>query len=67
MHCLDCHAQGTATTAVGVCHDCGAGVCTGHARVTDRSVRRDPVVGAPHEAVARTVRCPQCATASTAA
>ncbi|MFD7298354.1 DUF2180 family protein [Streptomyces sp. NPDC059897] len=67
MHCLDCHAQGTAATAIGVCHDCGAAVCEGHARVTDRSVRRGPVVGAPQEAVARTVRCPKCATASTAA
>ncbi|MWA14603.1 DUF2180 family protein [Streptomyces sp. BA2] len=66
MHCLDCRERATTSTAVGVCHDCGAAVCETHARVDARPVRRGTVLGAPDEAVARTVRCPKCAEARAA-
>ncbi|MFZ3474247.1 DUF2180 family protein [Streptomyces sp. 4.24] len=61
MHCLDCHMAGTVSPAVGVCRDCGAAVCANHARVTEREVRRRPLLAPPVETPARTVHCFQCA------
>lgn len=64
MHCLDCRAQGTTSTAVGVCHGCGAAVCHEHTRVTPRGVRGGPLLGRPAEVTAaRTIRCITCAAA----
>lgn len=63
MHCLDCRTSGTNSTAVGICRSCGAGVCTAHARVEARSLRRGSPLGVPVEAAARRVLCPVCAAA----
>ncbi|MFD9428893.1 MULTISPECIES: DUF2180 family protein [unclassified Streptomyces] len=67
MHCLDCHATGTHSATVGICHGCGAGVCAGHTRIAARSVRRGPLPGAFGEAPARRVLCPVCAAAESPA
>ncbi|MET9715275.1 DUF2180 family protein [Streptomyces rochei] len=66
MHCLDCRAQGTTSTAVGVCHDCGAAVCPEHTLVAHRVVRGGPLLGRPGEVTARTIRCTTCAAAQAA-
>lgn len=63
MHCLDCRTAGANSTAVGICQSCGAGVCTVHAHVEARSLRRGSPLGAPVEAAARRVLCPVCAVA----
>ena len=34
MNCYDCANHHTATPAVAICHDCGAGVCPDHAITT---------------------------------
>ncbi len=31
MNCYDCHQNGTATPAIGICEECGAGICPQHA------------------------------------
>ncbi|MFD7957142.1 DUF2180 family protein [Streptomyces ardesiacus] len=66
MHCLDCRAQGTTSTAVGVCRDCGAAVCDGHTLVAHRVVRGGPLLGRPGEVISRTIRCTTCAAAQAA-
>ncbi|WP_405421564.1 DUF2180 family protein [Streptomyces erythrochromogenes] len=60
MHCLDCHAQGATTPAVGICRACGA-VCTNHARVITHEVHRRPFLAPPAETPVRSVRCFPCA------
>ncbi|MFF9322910.1 DUF2180 family protein [Streptomyces sp. NPDC014735] len=59
MHCLDCHTQGVANTAVALCLDCGAAVCEDHARITT-GVRRGPLLGPPYGPPTRSVRCRVC-------
>ncbi|MEU2894991.1 DUF2180 family protein [Streptomyces sp. NPDC001273] len=66
MHCLDCRAQGTTSTAVGVCRDCGAAACHEHTFVANRTMRRGPLLGQSDEVMARTVRCTTCAAAQAA-
>ncbi|WP_412104202.1 DUF2180 family protein [Streptomyces europaeiscabiei] len=61
MHCLDCRAREATSEAVGICRECGAGVCENHARVTVRSLRGGSMLSAPYEPPARTVRCFTCA------
>ncbi|WP_430284820.1 DUF2180 family protein, partial [Salmonella enterica] len=56
MHCLDCRARGTTSTAVGVCRDCVAAVCPEHTLVAHRVVREGPLLGRPGEVTARTVQ-----------
>ncbi|WP_442815866.1 DUF2180 family protein [Streptomyces sp. NBC_01205] len=63
MHCLDCHSQGVASPALGVCRGCGAAVCANHARVTTYQVHRRPLLAPPSETPARSVRCFPCAAA----
>lgn len=31
MNCYDCHSDGDIAQALGICHDCGAGVYADHA------------------------------------
>ncbi len=66
MQRLDSRTQGATSTAVGVCHDCGAAVCEEHARVVVNEVRRGSMLAAPYRAPARMVRCPLCAAARAA-
>ena len=40
MNSLECALQDRATTAVGLCHDCGAGVCIHHAGISERQLTR---------------------------
>ena len=65
MNCLDCAANGQVTPAVGVCHDCGAGVCVDHVVSRDRPLTRLEGIGmkVKVEPPARLVRCEVCATA----
>ncbi len=51
--------------AVGVCHDCGAGVCSDHAIVRDRHLTRIMTVNMEVEVEppARILRCGVCAAA----
>ncbi|WP_405387223.1 DUF2180 family protein [Streptomyces sp. NBC_01102] len=63
MHCLECHAEGEDSNAVGVCHRCGAAVCAGHAPTATRSVRHKSLIGTPGEHQERTLLCPVCAEA----
>jgi hypothetical protein len=30
MNCYDCHQDGTTTPAIGICEQCGAGICPDH-------------------------------------
>ena len=65
MNCLDCAANDQATPAVGVCHDCGAGVCVDHAVSRDRHLTRIMTISmeVKIEPPARVLRCEVCATA----
>ena len=69
MHCLDCTTIGSPTTAVGVCHCCGAGVCVDHAKIHDHYLTRsepiDQVIRI--EPPARSLWCGACAAANEAA
>ncbi|WP_374935732.1 DUF2180 family protein [Streptomyces sp. SM11] len=58
MHCLECHAEGRGSNAVGVCHTCGAAVRAQHVRTVTRSVRHGSHIGTPGEHQERTPRCP---------
>ena len=62
MECFDCAGLDRAAPAVGVCADCGAGVCRDHARVQARWLLRDMPIGRPEPAgpPARTVLCSVC-------
>ncbi|MFI6124178.1 DUF2180 family protein [Streptomyces sp. NPDC051064] len=55
MHCLDCRTAGTNSPTIGVCQECGAGVCALHARIAPRSVRLGSPLGAPGEIGAASV------------
>ncbi|WP_407835771.1 DUF2180 family protein [Streptomyces sp. DSM 116496] len=61
MHCLDCHTQGAASPAVGICRACGAAVCANHARVITHETHRRPFLAPPVETPARSLRCFPCA------
>jgi len=69
MNCYDCANHHTATPAVAICHDCGAGVCPDHAITTAHHLNRMVPLGRyiPIEPAARIVRCTTCAAAATAA
>jgi LSD1 subclass zinc finger protein len=62
MNCFDCAAHSMSVTAVGVCADCGAGVCLEHAHVTARWLTRTAALNrtVTIEPPARTVRCSLC-------
>lgn len=65
MNCLDCAANDQATPAVGVCHDCGAGVCIDHAVSRDHHLTRIMAISmeVKVEPPARVLRCQVCAAA----
>jgi hypothetical protein len=65
MNCLDCAANGQVTPAVGVCHDCGAGVCADHVVSGDRHLTRLEGIGmkVKVEPPARLLRCEVCTAA----
>ncbi|NSC24927.1 DUF2180 family protein [Streptomyces albus subsp. chlorinus] len=45
MHCYDCYTDGTESTAVAVCVECGAGACPHHLRSEPEPVRRSSATG----------------------
>jgi hypothetical protein len=65
MNCLDCATNDRARPAVGVCHDCGAGVCLDHAIARDRHLTRLMTISMEVEVEppARVLRCRVCAAA----
>ena len=69
MNCLDCADIGSTSSAVGICHSCGAGVCMEHAKVLDHFlVRTEPIDQVIRiEPPARLVWCGTCAAANEAA
>ncbi|MET9835684.1 DUF2180 family protein [Streptomyces lavendulocolor] len=67
MHCLECDTDHTERSAVAVCQGCSAAVCAEHAHVRCRSVRTGPPLGPAATRQTRSVLCPGCAAATTAA
>ncbi len=69
MNCFDCAAIGTMTAAVGVCRDCGAGLCVDHVQVNARWLTRTAVINRTVvvEPPAREIRCRVCQAAHDAA
>ncbi len=69
MNCYDCATHDMTRPAIGICHDCGAGVCTDHARIETKYLTRLVPLGMPVavEPPARTIRCPTCDDANDAA
>lgn len=69
MNCLECAAAGEALPAVGVRHDCGAGVCLDHLIASPRYLTRTMTIAMEVnvEPPARVVRCELCHTAFVAA
>ena len=69
MNCIDCASLGQHTAAVGICTDCGAGICGDHARLSSHwltwtaALNRVVSVDSP----GRLVRCPVCRSAHDAA
>jgi hypothetical protein len=65
MNCLDCASKDRATPAVGVCHDCGAGVCVDHAVTRDQYLTRIVTIAleVAVEPPARVLRCEVCSAA----
>ena len=62
MNCFDCAANDQVTAAVGVCADCGAGICSDHAHVVVRWLTRAAAINRAVlvEPPARTIRCVVC-------
>ena len=69
MNCLDCASLGRHTPAVGICTDCGAGICADHARLSPHWLTRTAAVNrvVAVEPPARLLRCPVCQSAHDAA
>lgn len=65
MNCLDCATNDQVTPAVGVCHDCGAGVCVDHVATRDKYLTRTVALSmhVDVEPPARVLRCEVCTTA----
>jgi hypothetical protein len=62
VNCFDCAALGRTETAVALCADCGAAVCSRHAQVTARWLTRSAAINRTVvvETPARTIRCCVC-------
>lgn len=69
MNCFDCAALDRQRAAVGICRDCGAGVCSDHARLSPRWLTRLEVINRTVrvEPPARVLLCPVCEAAREAA
>ncbi len=65
MNCFDCAALNTKTPAVAICHDCGAGLCTQHASVSEHhlTITRALNMQVPVEPPQRRIRCSACTNA----
>ena len=68
MNCFDCSITGTTTSAVAVCHDCGAAVCLEHSFVRQHHLTRTATINRiiVVEPAARFVRCATCTAADDA-
>lgn len=61
MNCYDCHLAGRTSTAIGLCHECGAGLCGEHVRVSRDIVHGNASPGlVTRPTRARTLACPMC-------
>jgi hypothetical protein len=69
MNCLDCASNDRVTPAVGICHDCGAGVCVDHAVTRAHYLKRILTIAleVAVEPPARILRCTVCSAAVDAA
>jgi hypothetical protein len=69
VNCFDCAAVGHQVAAVGVCLDCGAGICAEHVRLSPHWLTRTEVINrvVAVEPPARMLRCPVCQAACEAA
>ena len=69
MNCFDCADLGSSSSAVGICHACGAGVCMEHAKVYDHYLTRtEPIDQMIRiEPPARLIWCGTCSAANEAA
>ena len=69
MNCFDCASLGHPVPAVGICADCGAGVCHDHAQVSPHWLTRTAVINrvVTVEPPGRILRCPVCQAAHDAA
>ena len=65
MNCFDCALVGAVTSALGLCHDCGAGVCSEHAVARPRHLTRTVTMNRmiEIEPPARLIRCQTCTAA----
>ena len=65
MNCFDCAATGHVSTAVAVCHDCGAAVCAEHAVARDHHLTRTATINRliVVEPPARLIHCLVCTAA----
>ena len=66
MYCLDCSTENRTSPAVGVCTNCGAGVCASHLVLDTHVIAPYAGVGATHEYPTRAVTCTACAPVMTA-
>lgn len=69
MNCFDCASLGDHVAAVGICTDCGAGVCHDHAQLSPRWLMRSAAINrvVNVEPPERILRCPVCQAAHDAA
>jgi len=70
MNCYDCATQDRLTRpAVGICHDCGAGVCVDHSHRDVRWLTRTALINRVEtiDPPERIIRCGICAAAHEAA
>lgn len=61
MNCFTCISADHATTAIGACTSCGAGVCADHTQINSHELahHESPGIHTPH--VVRAFICPACA------
>lgn len=69
MNCLDCAATGETLAAVGVCRDCGSGLCLDHVVTSPLYLTRTMALAREVnvEPPGRVLRCELCHTAFEAA
>jgi hypothetical protein len=69
MNCFDCASLGHRVPAVGICSDCGAGICADHLRLSPHWLTRTAIINrvVAVEPPARILRCPVCQAAHEAA
>ncbi|RAG87040.1 hypothetical protein DN069_03545 [Streptacidiphilus pinicola] len=62
MNCLDCDRKDMTAPALGICTNCGAGVCGAHLRVTEQALACRTREGETREVApsARRILCPTC-------